>query len=157
MHELATSLRLASVGKALFLRVSRVVRRVDIVDLPRSDTVKLNDRFAFGPGGMFHSSWPVTEGPCGKFFCAIAIKRFAGREVKSTRNHRDALSFWMGMRCDMITVRELKAYHEGAFLRRIAFEHGHLCARGQGGWSRFPFNGFSRVKTHVRGLRVFGG
>ena len=113
MHELARSLRLASVGNALFLRVSRVVRRIDIIDLPRADPVKLNYRIAFRPRRVFHSSGPVTEGPCRKFFCAIAIKRFSGREMKSTRNHRDALSFWMGMRCDMIAVRELKRTTNG--------------------------------------------
>ncbi len=63
----------------------------------------------------------------------------------------------MGMRCDMIAIRELETHYERTFLRWIAFEHSHLCAGRQGGWSRFPFNGFSRVKTHVRGLRVFGG
>ena len=140
-HELVRSLRLASVGNALFLRVPRIVRGIHIIDLPRADAVKLNYRIAFRPRRVFHSSGPVTEGPCWKFFRAIAIKRFSGREIKSTRNHRDALSFWMGMRCDMIAVRKLEAYYERTFFRWIAFEHSHLCPRRQGGWSRFPFNG----------------
>src|SRR4029077_8825041 len=136
-----------------FLCVSRIVGRIHVIDLPRADTVKLNYRNTFRPPRVFHSGGPVTEGPCRKFFCALAIKRFAGREIKRTRNHRDALSFWMGMWCDMIAVRKLETHYERTFLRWIAFEHSHLCARRQGGWPRFPFNGFTRVKTHVRGLR----
>src|ERR1043166_3895588 len=76
--------------------------------------------------------------------------------MKSTRNYRDALSFWMGMRRDMIAVRELETHYEPTFFGWIAFEHSHLCARRQRGWSRFPFNGFSGIKTHVPGLHVFG-
>src|SRR5882724_2404104 len=161
MRDLARALRLSSVGNALFLRVSRVVRRIDIVDLPRSDPVKLNDRFAFGPGGMFHSSGPETERPGRKPFCTISIERFSGCEIKDPRNHSDTLGFWMGMRCDMIAVRELKAYHEGACLRWIAFENGHLCARGQsrgpafhsivvGGYRCMSVDGISLADNRVR-------
>src|SRR6266498_1572709 len=149
MHELARLLRLARVGNALFLRVSWVVRRIDIVDLPRSDPVKLNDRFAFGPGGMFHSSGPETERSGRKPFCTISIERFSSCEMKDPRNHSDTLGFWMGVRCDMIAVRELKAYHERAFLRWIAFEHGHLCARGQSRRARLPFDCRRRIQVHV--------
>src|SRR5262245_18547104 len=147
----------AIVGNALLLCVPRVVRRIDVVDLPRTDPVKLNNRIALRPRRVFHSGGPVTERPCRKFLGAIAIKRYSHREMKSTRNHRDALSFWMGMRCDMIAVREFETHCEPTFFGWIAFEHRHRCARRQGDWSRFPFNVCSRIKTHVCGLPVFGG
>src|SRR4029079_8774213 len=62
----------------------------------------------------------------------------------------------MGVRCDIVAVRKLETHYEGTFLCWIAFKHSHLCAWWQGGWSSFPFHGFSRVKTHAGRLCVFG-
>ena len=47
--------------RALFLRSSRIVGRIHIVDLPRTDAMELNDCFSFEPGSVFHASWPVTK------------------------------------------------------------------------------------------------
>ena len=69
---------------ASFLCVPRIVRGIHIINLPRSDAMKLNYRISFRPSCVFHSSGPVTEGPCRKFFCAIAIKCVSCREIKST-------------------------------------------------------------------------
>lgn len=38
---------------ALFLRVPRIVRPVHIIDLPRTDAVKLNNRFTLRPTHVF--------------------------------------------------------------------------------------------------------
>ncbi len=85
--------------------------------------MELNDRLSFGPAGVFHSGGPVTEGPCRKFFRAIAIECFSGREQKVARNHRDPFSFWMGMRRNVIAIRKLETYYEWAFLCWVAFEY----------------------------------
>ena len=118
--------------------------------------MKLDNCFDFRPRRVFHASRPVTEGASRKFFCAAAIERFSGREIKNTRNHSDTLGFRMGMRRDMIAFGKLKTHHERAFFRWIAFEYSHLCARRQRRWRYFPFNSRRRIKAHVCGLRLFG-
>ena len=139
-----------------FLRVPRIVSRIYVVDLPRSDAVKLDNCFTFRPRRVFHASRPVTERPGGKLFGANAIERFSCRKIKSTRNHSDPLSLRMGMRRDMIALRKLKTHYKGTFFRRIAFEYSHPCARRQSRWPCFPFNSRWRIKTHVCALRLFG-
>src|SRR6266496_1631306 len=118
--------------------------------------MKLNNCFTFRPRRVFHSGGPVAEGASRKFFCAAAIERFSGCEIKSTRNHGDTLGFRMGVWRDMIALRKLKTHHERAFLRWVAFEHSHLCARGQSRWPCFPVNSRWLIKAHVCRLRLFG-
>ena len=149
--------RSRSASQPLFLRVPRVVCRIDVVDLPWANPMELDDGLSFRPGGVFHPSKPVTEGPGGEFFRAVAIERFSGREIKVTRNHCDPFRLWMGMWRNVIAVRKLETHYERVFLCWVAFEHGHFGASRYSRWSRFPFNGSRRIKTHLGGLRLFGG
>src|SRR5438128_1009319 len=139
-----------------FLHIPRIVGGIYRIYLPWASPVALYDRLAFGPGGVFHACWPVSEGPGRKSFRAAAVERDSGCEIQNTRNHSDPLSLWMGVRRDMIAVRELKSDHKRAFFRWVAFEHSHLCASRQSRRPCFPFNNCSRIKMHVSRLRLFG-
>jgi hypothetical protein len=119
--------------------------------------MKLDNCFTFRPRRVFHSCGPVAEGASRKFFCAIAIERFSGCQIKSTRNHSDTLGFWMGMRRDMIALRKLKTHYERAFFRWVAFEYSHPCARRQSRRRCFPFDSCRRIEMHVGGLHFFSG
>src|SRR5207248_10743974 len=99
--------------------------------------MKLDNCFTFRPRRVFHSGRPVTEGASRKLFCAAAIKRFCGRNIKSTRNHSDSLGFQMGMRRDMIALRKLKTHHERAFHGWVAFEYRYLCGKRHCRWYGF--------------------
>lgn len=138
-------------GTLLFC-VPRIIRGIHIIDLPRANSMELDDCFAIGPGRVFHSSRPVAERPGWKFFRAAPIERLTGCEIKCPRNHSDSLSLRMCVWRDMIASRKLKTHYERPVLRWVAFKHGHLCAGRYGCRPRFPFHGCGRIKAHVCGL-----
>src|SRR5258707_3031059 len=103
-HRRALRSRVGSNLLGRLLCVPRIVSRIYVVDLPRSDPMELNDRLAFGPRRVFHASGIVTEGASREFFRAAAIERFSSRAIQCSLDHSATLSLLMGMPRGMICV-----------------------------------------------------
>src|SRR5262245_30882152 len=63
-----------SASNASLLRVSRIVGGVDVIDLPRTDAVDLDNRPVVKPSGVFHPSGPEAIRPRGQRFRPAAVK-----------------------------------------------------------------------------------
>ena len=117
---------------ALAMVVTRVVVRVDVVELKRRLTVDLHDGLAASHGVVVHVGVQEGERAGNESVHSVGFELVAHTQLERSRDYRDILPQRVEMGSDPVAVGHLQTH--GVFTARsagIAFEHGKLGARIQ--------------------------
>src|SRR5437660_8982658 len=83
-------------GRSLF--VAGIVRGIHVFNPPRASAVELDDRFAVGPGEMFHAGGPVAKRARGHRLSGRLIEFITHTEVERAANDGDMFDSGMNVR-----------------------------------------------------------
>src|SRR5262245_45046581 len=133
----------------LFLRAPWIVGRVEVVDGPRPVAVELHHRLPRRPRVVLHPGRPRAERPGRHGLALHGVELVPHAQVEGAGNDGQPLRPGVGVRRDLVPVRDLHPHHERTRLGRVAFEDRELCTRRQGRRSFLPHD---PVRSVDRGL-----
>ena len=116
--------------RVLLLLLTRIIRRIDVVELQRRHPVNLNHRLSRSRSIMVHARIKIRETPSRKAHHLTGIERVPHPYFQRARQHCDVLPVRMRMRSNLVPIRHGKANREIAGRRRrISLEHRDLRPR----------------------------
>ena len=94
-----------SARRGLLLRVTRIIRRIDIRNYPRADAVELNDGITLCPSEMPHSRRPEAESSLGHFTSGRLVELLTHAKIESPGNDGYALDLRVPVRLNPEAIR----------------------------------------------------
>ena len=91
-------------GPASSMRLSRIIGRVNVDDLPRADAAKLEHCLASRPREMGHLRGHGTIGSRGQSLRGGRVESVPRSEIERARDDGQSLDLWMPMWCDTVAI-----------------------------------------------------